>query len=380
VETRVAAPTSDRRRWLTFAVGVGVSGGCLGGILAQLDFHQIRHAFTTAEYHTLPVMVLVVSALLALNSWRWTWMLRPLGRYRVRETFPPLMIGLAMNNVLPARLGEFIRVDAFCRRHKAPRAAVLAGVALERVFDVAAVMVFLAIGLISLPGADARVQQAALWLGGLAVVAFAAAGAFVVWTPQVSRLMQSLLSRSPLPAAASAWAERILQQGADGLGIIRHPRLLASCLVNTLAQWALAGLQMTLALRAFDVEIAPATACLLASVVAIGVTVPSAPGFLGVIQALFLLVVNERTVGPVDSAAVFAASVYYHMTQYLLVTATGLLLFTRASLTGATAAASPDESADLATSSPRDADARDAEQCDVAAQRPHLTSTHRRAA
>ncbi len=311
-------------------MGAAVSVGCLAFILAGLDFEQIRLAFTTADYRTLPVMIVVVTSLLVLNSWRWTWMLRSLGRFGVRDTFPPLMIGLAMNNVLPARLGELVRVDIFCRRHQSPRAAVLAGVALERVFDVAAVMVFLVIGLVSIPDIDPRVKEGALWLTGLAAVAFALSAVFVLWTERVTAVLDSVLKRMPLLSdRVRGWVLQTLRQGADGLAVLRDPRLVARCLFNTLAQWGLAGLQMTLALWAFDVQIAPATACLLVAVVALGVTVPSAPGFLGVIQALFLLVINERTVGPVDPAAVFAASVYYHMTQYLLVTVSGLAFLSR---------------------------------------------------
>jgi uncharacterized protein (TIRG00374 family) len=328
----VAGPTNTSRRRLSLLLGVGVSIGCLGYILAGLDFAAIRHAFTSADYRTLPVMVVVVSSLLVLNAWRATWMLRPLGQFSIGETFSPLMIGLAMNNVLPARLGELVRIDVFCRKHHTPRAAVLAGVALERVFDVAAVMVFLGIGLVSIPRIDPRVQAAAWWLASLATVAFALAGAFVVWTAQVSAVLDAVLRRLPLPVGFTQWIQRTWRQGADGLGVLRDPRMVVACLLNTVAQWGLAGLQMSLALWAFDVTITPATACLLVAVVALGVTVPSAPGFLGVIQALFLLVINERTVGAVDPAAVFAASVYYHMTQYVLVTVSGLILLGRSGL------------------------------------------------
>ncbi|MCA9055598.1 MAG: flippase-like domain-containing protein, partial [Planctomycetaceae bacterium] len=121
--------------------------------------------------------------------------------------------------------------------------------------------------------------------------------------------------------------------GADGLGVLRDRTLVTKSLLNTLAQWGLAGLQMTIALWSFGVEISPATGCLLVAVVAVGVTVPSAPGYLGVIQALFLLVVNEQTVGVTNASAVFGASVYYHMTQYVLVTFGGLFLLHREGLT-----------------------------------------------
>ncbi|MFV0446729.1 MAG: lysylphosphatidylglycerol synthase transmembrane domain-containing protein [Planctomycetaceae bacterium] len=338
-------PAQPRRSWLKHATGAFVSIGCLVWILGHLDFDQILHAFATADYRTLPVMIVVVSTILLLNAWRWTWMLRPLGRFSIREAFPPLMIGLAMNNILPARLGELVRVDLFCRRNHTPRAAVLAGIALERVFDIVSVLGFLMIGLACLPQTDPRIRDAAWWLVGLTSVAVAGAGIYVLWTETITRWLNTLLQRVPgMPAGIRQWVNRFLCQSATGLGVLRSRTLAGRSFVNTLAQWGLAAFQMSLALYAFGISISPAVACLLVSVVAIGVTVPSAPGFIGVIQALFVLVINKQTVGPVDEAAVVAASVYYHMTQYLLVTATGLILLLRSSWNRSSATADLRES------------------------------------
>ena len=64
-------------------------------------------------------------------------------------------------------------------------------------------------------------------------------------------------------------------------------------------------------------------------VTAFGVTVPSTPGFFGVIQYCFRISLQPFGL---NMAAVLGASVYYHLTQYILVTATGLFFLSRMGL------------------------------------------------
>ena len=70
-------------------------------------------------------------------------------------------------------------------------------------------------------------------------------------------------------------------------------------------------------------------AFILLGVVAFGVTVPSSPGYFGVIQLCFLVVLKLFVD---DHERVFAASIYYHMVQWVPVTLLGLWYFNRSGL------------------------------------------------
>ncbi len=64
-------------------------------------------------------------------------------------------------------------------------------------------------------------------------------------------------------------------------------------------------------------------------VTALGVAIPSTPGFFGVVQFCFW--VSLRIFG-VEKADAFAASVYYHLSQYIPVTLVGLYSLARLGL------------------------------------------------
>ena len=76
-----------------------------------------------------------------------------------------MLVGLAVNNLLPFRPGEAARIIALGRRTGTSRVESLATVALERVLDVFCLLLLLFLALPLLPDVN--------WVGGAAAVAAA---------------------------------------------------------------------------------------------------------------------------------------------------------------------------------------------------------------
>lgn len=148
---------------------------------------------------------------------------------------------------------------------------------------------------------------------------------YVVWTKPFVRLFEAVLKRVPgVPEGLRGKVAGMLETGAEGLASLKSPTLIAGILFTSILQWALNGVQVHLALWSFGVEVSPLVSCIVLGVVAFGVTVPSSPGYFGVIQLCFMTVLALFTT---DQASVFGASVYYHMSQYIPVTLIGLYYF-----------------------------------------------------
>lgn len=330
-----------RRQWFQLGVGLAVTALCLGwaffSMTRQEDprevLRQIGRAFRDADYRTLPVMLLLLLTFYLLKAWRWSLLLRPLGNFPLRQSFPPVMVGFAFNNLLPAHLGEFVRVFVFSRRHRVTNTAVLSTVVLERIFDILAILAFFFAGLAFTPGLPEDVQRVAWGFAVFVAVALCGAGLYLVWTQPFVTLVEALLARVPLlPAGLRNKVCRLMEEGAVGLAALRSGVLVLHIGWSSVAQWALNGLMMHVALWSFGIEVSPLVSCLLLGVVAIGVTIPASPGYFGVVQAAFVLVLNPRTIPGIDQPAVFAASIYFHMCQYIPVTLLGLYYFNRTGL------------------------------------------------
>jgi uncharacterized protein (TIRG00374 family) len=296
-------------------------------------FGEIGSAFKNADYRSLPVIWAATALFYVIKAWRWKMLLEPIGRFKtLTDLLPAIMIGFAFNNVLPAHLGEFIRMFVFSKEHKVSKTGVFSSIALERIFDVIAILSFLAVGLLLVDSSqiDRTVVVSAWVFAGGVCVGLAGAAVYLTWTAPVVAMIERTIGWLPfVPESLKQKIAGMLEAGADGLASLRSIRLLTGILFTSYVQWAFNGLMIFLSLWAFGIPVSPLVAGIVLGVVAVGVTVPSTPGYFGVIQLCFVLVL-KLFVDESQMEAVFAASIYYHMAQWLPVTAIGMLYFLRA--------------------------------------------------
>ena len=79
---------------------------------------------------------------------RWSRLLAALGRVRIRDVGEVLLVGNAVNNILPARLGELVRADYGKQRLGQTRSSLLATIFVERLADLAAIVAALLSGIV----------------------------------------------------------------------------------------------------------------------------------------------------------------------------------------------------------------------------------------
>jgi glycosyltransferase 2 family protein len=331
-----AAPLPRRSLWKSrgfqLALGATVSLVCLWWSARELISdpqarREFLNAFRDADYLYLPVLLVMLVAFYALKAYRWKLLLTPLGNFNTwTDCFGPMLSGFAVNNVLPARAGEFVRVIVFARRTKQSVASVFVTVALERIFDMLSILVYLSLGLFSLPDMPNWMRRSAMVIGAIAATGVVGAVVFLIWTAVCVRWIHWGLAVVRVPETWREKIDRLLETAAAGLASLKSPMTLLLIVVVSLLQWALNGAMMYLALRSFGVDVPISAAMVLLGVVALGVAVPASPGFFGVIQVCFT---DTLQIFPVNRAAVLAASIYYHILQYIPVTLLGLLWLNR---------------------------------------------------
>lgn len=130
------------------ALGLAVSLFCLLGLLKMADLGSAVRAVFDAEYLFFLPAVAVYFAGLYLRAVRWRFQLGGLADASVGRLLPVVLVGHAVNNLLPARLGELVRAVQLSRREGVPGGAALGSVVVERVFDGLAL---LGLGLVTLP-------------------------------------------------------------------------------------------------------------------------------------------------------------------------------------------------------------------------------------
>ena len=87
-----------------------------------------------------PIYILPAIGIYFVGVWlraaRWRLLMAPFALIRTERLFRIILIGFAVNNVLPLRLGELVRTFLLRQSHGVPIASTLATVLIERLLDV----------------------------------------------------------------------------------------------------------------------------------------------------------------------------------------------------------------------------------------------------
>ncbi|MCG6157022.1 flippase-like domain-containing protein [Rubinisphaera sp. ICM_H10] len=288
--------------------------------MRDVDWTEVGRQFSNARYETIPLYLIALAAFYVLKAIRWKWILLPLKDVPARRAAGPMMIGFMGNNVLPARLGELIRVFMLSRQEKIPAAAVFSSVAIERVLDLLAVLSLVGLGMITVQNLPPVFVERFFYIGLVAIAMVVVLILAVIWIERAVRLARWLIEHLPLGSELKHKLTELVVAAAEGTGVLRRGRLLALLMLNSFVQWSLNCVLILISLWSFGVEVPfPATLILL-GVLVFAVTIPTSPGFFGAIQVAF---VETLKIFDVSANAAFAASIYYHLLQYVVVTAIG---------------------------------------------------------
>ena len=184
-------------RALKIGLGLVVTIVCLVAALWGIEWNELKISFRNANYASLGTLTVLLAVFYWLKAKRWSLLLQPLRRFRTGEVVPALMIGFMGNNVLPAHLGELVRVWVLGRQSGLPKAAILSTVVLERVFDLVVVLAMLGGGLLLVPEIPGEVQAASLTIAGLTALGVGLLVIYIRWTSAFVAVGKWMLAKLP---------------------------------------------------------------------------------------------------------------------------------------------------------------------------------------
>ncbi len=299
-------------------LGVGVSALFLYLSTRGIDWVAFRTALTQARYEFLIPGVVCTMLGHFSRSLRWKFMMSPIKDCRIGPLWSATAIAFMVNNLLPARLGEFIRAIAIGRTERVSKSASFATIVYERVVDVFVliVLIWYCSLRVSAPAWLARSTEILIVFN---VILFALLFAMVRWR----RRFRSLLARAvrPLPTEAQRRVHTSADAFVDGLGVVTKPRAALPIALLSVAVWGFAVLGVYFCVLAMNLTLPFLASVFIIVLVSLGSMIPSAPAFVGTIQYACILGLG---VYHVDRGQALAFSTVYHATQFFPITLTGL--------------------------------------------------------
>jgi uncharacterized protein (TIRG00374 family) len=310
------------KRALSLVASLLVTCATLAYALWDVDFPVLWGVIRDGRNWLFLPFVLILTVFFLLNAQRWSLMLRPFGRFSAMQVIPSMMIGFAGNNVLPFRLGELIRTVLFAREFEQPKSGVLMTLVLERALDVLGILLVFVLGLALIDPVPTAFRLSAL-IATLGFLALAAVLFLFLRYPHRARRLWSALSR---PLAAGIAERGLLYIGhlEQGLQSLKSPAAASALIANSLIRWMLAASLAWLSALSYGPPISLGLSMVVIGVAAFAVSLPSAPGFIGPIQAAFVLALTPFGV---SQEVAFAASVMFLLGHWVPVTAVGGFFF-----------------------------------------------------
>jgi uncharacterized protein (TIRG00374 family) len=312
---------ADRARFrVALLAGLLVGGLLLAWTMRDVPLRGLFERVTTTNWGWLAPMALAYFSVFWFKAQRVALLLRPLGGPETLRVLPPTFASNLGNLVLPAYLGEILRLLMLARHLSISASSIASALVVERLLDLLTILALLGGLAAFLPAMPPEVSGAARAIG---VLAFLMIGTIVVCLVSYERLARRLRLEQGrhLPNLLARLFD-MLAHARLGMQAVARPLLLARILLASAGHWLAMALCTFCAILALRIEAPWAASFTTMTLVVAAMTLPSTPGWVGAVQAGFVLGLAPFEV---TKEVALAASIVFHVTIYLTALICGLV-------------------------------------------------------
>lgn len=314
------------------ALGITLSVGLLWWALHDVSFEEVRAHLRATNMPLMVIAAIVATFTFPVRALRWRVILAPVDAHlQLGLLWRATAIGMALNNVIPLRAGEVARAYVLARESRRVSFSLsFASLAVDRLFDAVAVLLLFSIAIFD-PAFPARMDgggpNVANWAGSFALFAvagFAVLYAIVFFPARLISIYEWSVRR--VAPRFEARGRNMLLAFAAGLSVLRRPVQFALVTAWALGLWIINALAFWLAFQAVGFEVPFTAAFLVQGIIAIGIALPSAPGFFGLFEGAAIL---GLSLYGIERAAAVTWAITFHVLSFIPITVIGLYYFAR---------------------------------------------------
>lgn len=312
-------------RRATIVLGIVLSIVLLFYALRDVSTAELIGHLGQANFWLLFAATVVATLTFHLRAIRWRVLLAPTG-YQLPfvSRYAAVCIGFMVNNVLPARIGEFARAYSLSRIEPVGISAALASLVVERLLDAIILITFLVfailfgVGEASVSGAVSGIFAAVVIGVGIVLVTL---GILVRSPNRFLRFVERWFHRFG-PRSLAEKVNIILVSFVAGLGALKHAHVFVRAFLWSVVVWGWNAFSFYLGFLAFGIlEPGIPGALFLQTVISFAVAIPSTPGFFGPFEAATRFALEIYNIEP-SRIISFAAG--YHLLTFIPITILGI--------------------------------------------------------
>ncbi|MFH1074675.1 MAG: lysylphosphatidylglycerol synthase transmembrane domain-containing protein [Candidatus Firestonebacteria bacterium] len=282
---------------------VNVIVGLIFGIgFLVLAFYNVQFSDVVSGFkkfnplYVFPVMALTV-VYFFIRAYRWGLIFKPHPVPSFKSLFSGIMIGVMVNNLIPAKIGELSRAFILGKKEKIGVSLTFGTIIVERIFDfLALIFCFFLLFLFSpkeqqylarMTPAEktAFISTLSIFIIFVIIIVF-----FKIKTNVFIKFVEKgtgLISKK-LASKIHNWFTSF----AEGLKCLNSFQNTMKIFFTSIFQWLLVGFCTWIALISFNINLPLTSACFVMIIVTLGVVIPPSPGGIGTNQLVSVLILN----------------------------------------------------------------------------------------
>jgi uncharacterized protein (TIRG00374 family) len=267
-----------KKNMINLVAGLVISAVFIYLALRGIQLADLADSFRQANYlYLVPALGLVLLAHY-LRCYRWGIVMENLVRYDQKTLFALGSIGFMAMGILPARLGEFARPYLVKQKSGVRMSATMATVIVERVFDVVTLMLIMTVIFLKIP------LPPVIFKTGMSTVGVALALLLVLIFLAVKKdFSLGAVDRvaALLPEAIGKRVNHMAHSFIEGLQILPDIKKTLFVFSLSLVLWSVIALSNYVLFFGYGFSLSLVNAFAILVIIAIGVMLPAAPGFVG---------------------------------------------------------------------------------------------------
>jgi uncharacterized protein (TIRG00374 family) len=315
--------------WVRSLLGLVITGFFLWLLLRQIDLTTVGAVISGISLLSFLVALGFLAAGYTVRIVRWWWMLRILDPHvRLGACGWPFLVSIAVNNLLPFRAGDALRVIGFREQLRSPAMRLLGTLFIERLLDLMTLLAFFFFGLMGI--SSGKVPESLIQLSTwMVAAALATVLTILLFAKQIEQLVHWIAELSYLKRRG--WTDPIKRHGSHffhALSLLRAPIFTLQLVILSVVVWGFEGAVFVTVAQALSVESASTGPWFALATGTLATLLPSSPGYIGTFDYFTTLGLIAYGAEPTTATA-FAVAV--HVVLWLPLTVGGLIYFIRPS-------------------------------------------------
>lgn len=289
------------KRKIQIVTGIIIGALLMWYLFKDTDWHEISQILRAAKVRWLVLGLLIILLSFVIRVWRWGYIVNPVVPVPFWHLFSATQIGFMANFILPARAGEVVRALVLTRSRNIPFPKTMAFVAVDRATDLFGLLVVFLITLFAFhptqavylpedlrnlyagPISQGMIRGAVLSMTAALVGIVGMMMMLIVCKTFILKVSDAILGR--ISNRLAEFARNLFEHFTEGMQVLTSYKDLAKATAVSLLLWVTFGLVQVCIYMAFDLDVPWYTPFVILSVLAVFISIPGPPGFIGPFHA-----------------------------------------------------------------------------------------------